>query len=41
MARTATQASTRLLALAMLSANRYISHPGPFRSYSVIWRAGA
>ena len=28
-------------ALAMLAANRYVSHPGPFRSYSVIWQAGA
>jgi DNA-binding GntR family transcriptional regulator len=28
-------------ALAMLAANRYVSHSGPFRSYSVIWQAGA
>ena len=28
-------------ALAMLAANRYVSHPGPFRSYRVIWPAGA
>jgi DNA-binding GntR family transcriptional regulator len=28
-------------ALAMLSANRYVDHPEPFRSYSVIWQAGA
>ena len=28
-------------ALAMLAANRYVSRPGPFRSYSVIWQAGA
>ena len=28
-------------ALAMLAANRYVSHPGAFRSYSVIWQAGA
>jgi len=27
-------------ALAMLAANRYVSHPGPFRSYRVIWQAG-
>jgi DNA-binding GntR family transcriptional regulator len=27
-------------ALAMLAANRYVSHPGPFRSYSVTWQAG-
>jgi len=27
-------------ALAMLAANRYISHPGVFTSYRVIWRAG-
>ena len=27
--------------LAMLAANRYVSRPGPFRSYSVIWQAGA
>jgi DNA-binding GntR family transcriptional regulator len=28
-------------ALAMLAANRYASRPGPFRSYAVIWQAGA
>ena len=28
-------------ALAMLAANRYVSRPGPFRSYSVIRQAGA
>jgi DNA-binding GntR family transcriptional regulator len=28
-------------ALAMLSANRYVDRPEPFRSYSVIWQAGA
>ena len=28
-------------ALAMLAANRYVSRPGPFRSYSVIWPVGA
>jgi DNA-binding GntR family transcriptional regulator len=28
-------------ALAMLAANRYVSRPGPFRSYSVIWPTGA
>ena len=28
-------------ALAMLAANRYVSRPEPFRSYSVIWQAGA
>ena len=28
-------------ALAMLAANRYVSRPGPFKSYSVIWQAGA
>jgi len=28
-------------ALAMLAANRYVSRPGPFRSYIVIWPAGA
>jgi DNA-binding GntR family transcriptional regulator len=28
-------------ALAMLAANRYVSRPGPFRSYCVIWQAGA
>jgi DNA-binding GntR family transcriptional regulator len=28
-------------ALAMLAANRYVSRHGPFRSYSVIWQAGA
>jgi len=28
-------------ALAMLAANRYVSRPGAFRSYSVIWHAGA
>jgi hypothetical protein len=28
-------------ALAMLAANRYLSRPGSFRSYSVIWPAGA
>ena len=28
-------------ALATLAANRYVSRPGPFRSYSVIWQAGA
>ena len=28
-------------ALAMLAANRYVSRPGPFSSYSVIWQAGA
>ena len=27
--------------LAMLAANRYVSRPGSFRSYSVIWQAGA
>ena len=27
-------------ALAMLAANRYVSHPGPFRSCAVIWQAG-
>jgi hypothetical protein len=26
-------------ALAMLAANRYLSRPGLFRSYSVIWQA--
>jgi hypothetical protein len=25
----------------MLAANRYVSRPGSFRSYSVIWQAGA
>ena len=28
-------------ALAMLAANRYVSRQGSFRSYSVIWQAGA
>ena len=28
-------------ALAMLAANRYVRHAGPFRSYSVIWQADA
>ena len=28
-------------ALAMLAANRYVSRPGAFRSYRVIWPAGA
>ena len=28
-------------ALAMLAVNRYVSRNGPFRSYSVIWPAGA
>jgi DNA-binding GntR family transcriptional regulator len=28
-------------ALAMLAANRYVGRPGPFRSYLVIWQAGA
>jgi DNA-binding GntR family transcriptional regulator len=28
-------------ALAMLAANRYVSRPRPFRSYSVTWQAGA
>ena len=28
-------------ALAMLAANRYVSRAGSFRSYSVIWQAGA
>jgi hypothetical protein len=28
-------------ALAMLAANRYVSRPGTFRSYSVTWQAGA
>ena len=28
-------------ALAMLAANRYVSRPGAFRSYAVIWQAGA
>ena len=28
-------------ALTTLAANRYVSRPGPFRSYSVIWQAGA
>ena len=28
-------------ALAMLPANRYVSRPGTFRSYSVIWQTGA
>ena len=28
-------------ALAMLAANRYVSRPGTFRSYRVIWQAGA
>ena len=28
-------------ALAMLAANRYVSRPGPFKSYAVIWEAGA
>jgi DNA-binding GntR family transcriptional regulator len=27
-------------ALAMLAANRYVSRPGAFTSYSVIWQAG-
>jgi DNA-binding GntR family transcriptional regulator len=27
-------------ALAMLAANRYVSRPGTFRSYSVTWQAG-
>ena len=27
-------------ALAMLAANRYVSRPGPFRSYRVSWQAG-
>jgi len=35
--------STRVTcnALAMLAANRYVSRPGAFRSYGVIWQAGA
>jgi DNA-binding GntR family transcriptional regulator len=28
-------------ALAMLAANRYLSRPGPFSSYNVIWQGGA
>ncbi len=28
-------------ALAILAANRYVSRPGSFRSYSVIWQGGA
>ena len=28
-------------ALAMLAANRYVRHAGPFRSYSVIWQTDA
>jgi DNA-binding GntR family transcriptional regulator len=28
-------------ALAMLAANRYVSRPGAFRSYAVIWQASA
>jgi DNA-binding GntR family transcriptional regulator len=28
-------------ALAMLAANRYVSRPGSFRSYTVIWQARA
>jgi DNA-binding GntR family transcriptional regulator len=28
-------------ALAMLAANRYVSRSGAFRSYAVIWQAGA
>ena len=28
-------------ALAMLAANRYLSRPGPFSSYSIIWQGGA
>jgi DNA-binding GntR family transcriptional regulator len=28
-------------ALAMLAANRYVSRPGTFTSYSVTWQAGA
>jgi len=28
-------------ALAMLAANRYVTHPGNFKSYCVIWQAGA
>jgi DNA-binding GntR family transcriptional regulator len=28
-------------ALAMLAANRYVSRPGTFLSYRVIWQAGA
>jgi DNA-binding GntR family transcriptional regulator len=28
-------------ALAMLAANRYVSRPGTFKSYSVTWPAGA
>ena len=28
-------------ALAMLAANRYVSRPGAFRSFAVIWQAGA
>ncbi len=28
-------------ALAILAANRYVSRPGTFRSYSVTWQAGA
>ena len=28
-------------ALAMPAANRYVSRPGAFRSYRVIWQAGA
>lgn len=28
-------------ALGMLAANRYVSRPGTFRSYSVTWQAGA
>jgi DNA-binding GntR family transcriptional regulator len=28
-------------ALAMLAANRYVSRPGVFRSYNVIWQSGA
>ena len=28
-------------ALAMLAANRYLSRPGPFSSYNIIWQGGA
>jgi DNA-binding GntR family transcriptional regulator len=28
-------------ALALLAANRYVRRPRPFRSYRVIWQAGA
>jgi DNA-binding GntR family transcriptional regulator len=28
-------------ALAMLAANRYVTHPAAFRPYSVTWKSGA